>query len=84
LQIINWDLEQNIEHSIIRVKNKQEVPNIFKSFNENLNYFIPSESENIYDLRYFFPLNFLSGSHASTPTNKASINTMSELRLSSN
>ncbi len=34
---------------------------IYKSINEQLNFYVPKDKEIVYDIRYEFPLNYFSG-----------------------
>eukprot|EP00347_Sterkiella_histriomuscorum_P019266 403342303 len=62
--IFTWDLDSNMEESVIRFPLNIEKPQdivVSKGVSERLNYYIPNKESSIYDLRYNFPLNYFDG-----------------------
>lgn len=59
--LFTWDLNLNIEYSVQKIKNNRSANKIYKSIEEQLNFFVPKDKDIVYDIRYEFPINYFSG-----------------------
>jgi len=64
--VFTWDLEKNTESQMHTFKPspKLQYVHITRGVDSRENYFIPASEDNIYDLRFGFPLNFFCGQEA--------------------
>lgn len=64
--VFTWDLKKNTESQMHTFKPspKLQYVHITRGVHPRENYFIPDSEDNIYDLRFGFPLNFFCGQEA--------------------